>query len=397
MENKLLQPFITEAVRKHQQTAVDLCDDLYAHPEVSDQEFRSSQEIVDILRKAGYEVEYPYLGHPTAFRGMLDNGDGPAVGILVEYDALPGIGHGCGHNAHGSMSVLAALAMTELKDKFKGKVYVYGTPAEEEAGAKVPMAAKGAFDGLSLALMIHSWSGGKSMADMDVLSLRNYIIEFTGLSAHAVAGPWKGHSALACARKFLDLIDARRECFTPDIHVNGVITEGGVFPNILPAKAVVRLEIRTDSQGKLEQMDEAVRNCAKGACLALDCDVSFAKGFEDFADMVRVPVLEQATMQLFEELGQDYEPVPTPCGSSDVGNVSYHCPTIQPQLSISDTFYALHTEQFRDETIKPKGHEAVAVGAQLIASLVYRTLTDAQFREDVQHSYEEQKEKKLNS
>ena len=144
-------------------------------------------------------------------------------------------------------------------------------------------------------------------------------------------------------------------------------------------------------------MDEIVRNCAKGACIALDCDVSFAKGFEDFADMVRVPVLEQATMQLFEELGQDYEPVPTPCGSSDVGNVSYHCPTIQPQLSISDTFYALHTEQFRDETIKPKGHEAVAVGAQLIASLVYRTLTDAQFREDVQHSYEEQKEKKLNS
>ena len=394
MAEKIMKSFVEEAVRKHHHVAVELCDDLYAHPELPDQEFRSSQKIVDILRKAGYQVEYPYLGYPTGFCGVLDNGDGPRVAILTEYDALPGLGHACGHNVHGSMSVLAALAMTELKDKFKGKVYVFGTPAEEEDGAKVGMAARGSFNQMSLALMIHSWSGGKSLADMDVLSLRNYIIEFSGLSAHAVAGPWEGHSALACARKFLDLIDARRECFTPDIHVNGVITEGGSFPNILPDRAVVRLEIRTGSLARLDQMDEDIRKCAKGACIALDCDVKFTRGFEDFADMVRVPVLEGAVQQLFEELGQPYEQVPEARGSSDVGNVSYHCPTIQPQLSISDTFYALHTEQFREETVKPRSHEAIAVGAQLIAGLVYQTMTDDGFREAVYHSYTEQLEKK---
>ena len=131
--------------------------------------------------------------------------------------------------------------------------------------------------------------------------------------------------------------------------------------------------------GKAEDADADGFSCGR---------FEFVRG--DLAD-------ETAVEELMGDLGRTTELVPIPNGSSDVGNVSYHCPTIQPQLSISDTFYALHTEQFRDETIKPKGHEAVAVGAQLIASLVYRTLTDAQFREDVQHSYEEQKEKKLNS
>ncbi|MEM5780092.1 MAG: M20/M25/M40 family metallo-hydrolase, partial [Lawsonibacter sp.] len=301
----------------------------------------------------------------------------------------------CGHDVHGSMAVLAALAMAELKDKFKGKVYVFGTPAEEENGAKVGMAEQGAFDDMSLAVMIHSWSGGDSIADMDVLSLRCYLVEFKGQSAHAVAGPWKGHSALAAARKFLDLIDARRECFTPDIHVNGIITDGGRQPSILPDRAEIRLEFRTDSMTKLEAMNEVVLKCANGAAMALDCQVGFTKGFDDFADMVRVPVLEQAVIALMDELNRPHAEVQNPSGSSDVGNVSYRCPAIQPMLSICDTFYALHTEEFRDATVKPAAHEAIAAGAELIAALVLRTLTDAEFRQKVYDSYLERKAKKL--
>lgn len=397
MDHKKPEAFIAEAVKKHHQTAVALSDDLYAHPELPDQEFRSSEKIVEILRQAGYEVEYPYLGYPTGFKAVLDCGEGPSAAILTEYDALPGLGHACGHNVHGSMSVLAALALAEVKDKIKGKVIVFGTPAEEEDGAKVGMAAKGAFEGLAAAMMIHSWSGGKSLADMDVLSLRNYIVEFTGLSAHAVAGPWKGHSALAAARKFLDLIDARRECFTPDIHVNAVITEGGQFPNILPDKAVVRMEIRTDSQGKLEEMDQVVRKCAQGVCLALDCQHTFTKGFDDFADMVRVPTLEEAVIQFYQDKGMPYDPVPAPNGSSDVGNVSYRCPTIQAQVAICQVPHALHTVEFREETVREPAHQAIADGGELIANIIYRVLTDADFRDEVYRTYTQQKEKKLNS
>ena len=385
---------LVSAIEKHWQQAVELSDDLYAHPERPDQEFRSSQKVVDMLRAAGYEVEYPYMGYPTGFRAVLKNGEGPSAALLIEYDALPELGHACGHNAHCAMAVLAALA--EAKDQFQGTVYAFGTPAEEENGAKIGMAAKGAFDGLSLATMIHSWSGPASISDMDVLSLRCYLVEFKGVSAHAVAGPWKGHSALAAARKFIDLIDARRECFTPDVHVNSVFKESGLQPSILPDRAVVRIEFRTDSMAKLEQVDEIIEKCAKGAAMALDCTVSFSKGTEDFADMVRVPVLEDAVEDLLHEMGRASEPVRIPNGSSDVGNVSYHCPAIQPLLTIGETFYALHTPEFREETIKEPAHQAIADGAKLLGSLVLRALTDEEFRDAAQKSYLAQKEKKLN-
>ena len=387
---------LVSAIEKHWQQAVELSDDLYAHPELPDQEFRSSQKVVDMLRAAGYEVEYPYMGYPTGFRAVLKNGEGPSAALLIEYDALPELGHACGHNAHCAMAVLAALALAEAKDQFQGTVYAFGTPAEEENGAKIGMAAKGAFDGLSLATMIHSWSGPASISDMDVLSLRCYLVEFKGVSAHAVAGPWKGHSALAAARKFIDLIDARRECFTPDVHVNSVFKESGPQPSILPDRAVVRIEFRTDSMAKLEQVDEIIEKCAKGAAMALDCTVSFSKGTEDFADMVRVPVLEDAVEDLLHEMGRASEPVRIPNGSSDVGNVSYHCPAIQPLLTIGETFYALHTPEFREETIKEPAHQAIADGAKLLGSLVLRALTDEEFRDAAQKSYLAQKEKKLN-
>ena len=387
---------LVSAIEKHWQQAVELSDDLYAHPELPDQEFRSSQKVVDMLRAAGYEVEYPYMGYPTGFRAVLKNGEGPWAALLIEYDALPELGHACGHNAHCAMAVLAALALAEAKDQFQGTVYAFGTPAEEENGAKIGMAAKGAFDGLSLATMIHSWSGPASISDMDVLSLRCYLVEFKGVSAHAVAGPWKGHSALAAARKFIDLIDARRECFTPDVHVNSVFKESGLQPSILPDRAVVRIEFRTDSMAKLEQVDEIIEKCAKGAAMALDCTVSFSKGTEDFADMVRVPVLEDAVEDLLHEMGRASEPVRIPNGSSDVGNVSYHCPAIQPLLTIGETFYALHTPEFREETIKEPAHQAIADGAKLLGSLVLRALTDEEFRDAAQKSYLAQKEKKLN-
>lgn len=389
-----MQSFIKNAVKQHHGKAIALSDDLKAHPELPDQEFRSSEKIVKLLREAGYEVEYPYLGFPTGFRGLLDNGEGPSAAILVEYDALPGLGHACGHNVHGSMSVLAALAMAEIKDKFQGKVYVFGTPAEEENGAKVGMAKQGAFDGQSLAVMIHSWSG-TNIADMDVLGLRCYLVEFKGQSAHAVAGPWRGHSALAAGRKFLDLIDARRECFTPDIHVNAVITDGGKYPNILPDRTEIRLEFRTDSRVKLDSVEETIRKCAQGAALALDCTANFTEGFEGFDDMVRVPALEEEVISILDEMGRPHTEVQVPNGSSDVGNVSYRCPTIQPLLSISDTFYALHTTEFREETGKPAAHAAIADGAELIAELVYRTLSDVEFRDKVQNSYLESRAKKL--
>ncbi len=382
-----LEKFINQAVGRHHLTAIQLSDDLADNPELSNKEYETSRKIVEILRKGGYEVEYPYLGYNTAFCGVFANGEGPSIAILVEYDALPEIGHACGHNVHGSISLLAGLAMVELKDHFKGKIYVIGTPGEEEDGAKIWMANKGIFDEMSLAVMVHSWSGGEYIPNMDVLSLRNYFIEFHGKTAHAVAGPWEGRSALAAARKFLDLIDARRECFTPDIHVNGIILEGGKAPNIIPDYAKIRLEFRTDSMAKLEQVNDMIVKCMDGIALALDCKVTKKFGFDDFADMVRVKPLEEEMTRILEGLGKKVSPVMRPNGSSDMGNASYRCPSLQPLFSITQDKFALHTKEFANSTTETEAHEAIASGANAIVQLSLKVLNDNIFRKSVYDSF----------
>lgn len=382
-----LMPEIQKAVAAHLDDAAQLCSELKKHPELPYEEFESSRKMVEILKNAGFETTYPFAGYDTAFSAVLDNGDGPSVAILAEYDALPEIGHGCGHNLHGSLSILAGLTLMDLKDKFQGKLHIIGTPAEEENGAKIRMAAQGIFDEMSLAMMVHSWSGGISIPDMDVLSLRCYIVEFFGESAHAVAAPWQGKSALAAGRKFLDLLDARRECFTPDIHVNAVILDGGLAPNIIPDYTKIRLEFRTASMGRLEQVDDMIKKCATASSIALDCTVKLELGLSDFADMVRNDVLEQEAAKLFTLVGQKTGPVAPPIGSSDMGNVSYHCPAIQPLLSIADETFSLHTTAFCDATIQPKAKESMGQGAEVLVALALKTFNDQSFRNEVSDSF----------
>ena len=311
------------------------------------------------------------------------------MALLVEYDALPVVGHACGHNVHGSMSILAAMALAQHKELFQGTLYVVGTPAEETAGAKVGMAAQGAFDGMDLAIMIHSWSGGSSIPDQDVLSLGSYDIRFLGRSAHAAGAPWAGHNALTAARKFLDLLDACRESFTSDIRVSSIITSGGRATNVIPDQADVRMEYRTDSQRKLKELDETVHACAQGAAMALKCQVEFQPTFDSFMDMVRVPALEEYSAQLMSELGRTIAPVTPPMGSSDVGNVSYHCPTIQPLLDICPEPFAPHTHEFCAATITDRAHQTIADGAEFLSAMALRVFNDEDFRRRVRASFEE--------
>jgi amidohydrolase len=386
-ENSALEKRVKEAVKKHHRTAVALSEDLAAHPELPHQEFESSKRIATLLTKSGFAVLYPFQGYATAFSAVLDNGPGADAAIMVEYDALPEIGHGCGHNLHGSLSVLAGLALMELKDLFGGKIHVIGTPGEEADGAKVGMAENGVFDGMAVAMMMHSVGGGACQPDMDALSLRCLDVTFLGRGAHAAAAPWEGHSALAAARKFLDLIDARRECFTPDIHVNGVILDGGKAPNIIPERSALRVEFRTDSAARLKNVDEMVVKCANAAAMALECEVALKQTYPDFADMVRVPVLEDEVAKILTGMGKKVIPVSPPIGSTDVGNVSYRCPSIQPLVAITDEPLALHTVEFANATLKPPARDALAFGAETLVLLTLKVLRDEAFRREVHDAF----------
>jgi amidohydrolase len=376
-----------KAVRGHFAKARDLSAALAARPELSGEEFESAALFARTLETAGYRIETPFCGMPTAFRAEMKNGEGPALAILAEYDALPGIGHGCGHNLHGALSVLTALALAELRELFRGTVYVIGTPDEEVRGGKIVMAEQGVFDGLALAMMMHSCAGGFCQANMDALSLRGYTVSFTGRSAHAAAAPWEGRSALAAARKFLDLIDARRECFTQDIKINGIITKGGDAVNIIPGHAELRLEFRTGSMGTLSAVDEMVKKCARGAAIALDCEESWRRDFDDFADMVRVESLENEIEHIFAGLGLKTKPVALPIGSTDVGNVSYRCPAIQPLLSIAAEALALHTAEFAAATCRPESLEVMALGAEALTLLALKVFDDEQFRLKINNEF----------
>jgi amidohydrolase len=289
---------------------------------------------------------------------------------------------------------LAVLALKDLVDLFDGEVHVIGTPAEEANGAKTVMAEDGVFDGMAAAMMMHS-TGGVCRPDMDALSLRCRDVAFHGRSAHAAAAPWEGHSALAAARKFLDLIDARRECFTPDIRVNGVILEGGKAPNIIPDRAELRVEFRAESMAGLERVDEIVIKCSDAAALALDCTVTRKPTYPDFADMVRVEALEDEITAILTGLGQKVSKVSPPIGSSDVGNVSYRCPAIQPMIAITDEFLALHTAEFAAATLKPAAHDALATGAEALVLLSLKLLRDEGFRRKVHEDFIQCRERKL--
>ena len=365
---------IEAAVAKHFKTAAALSRDLAAHPEISHEEFESSRKIAALLEEAGFAVEYPFQGYPTAFRATYTNGEGKAAAFLVEYDALPGLGHACGHNLHGALSVLSGLAMIELRNEFRGTISLVGTPGEEQAGAKIGMAQAGVFDGLSLAAMMHCAGGGSCQSNMAALGFRQFDLFFEGRAAHAVAAPWEGASALACARKFIDLVDARRECFTQDIHFNAVFKDGGAAPNIIPATACLRFDIRADSSEKLDAMERLVRKCIDGAALAMDCTARLVQASGEYAAMKRLPEWEEKAASALRARGFDVAPVSPPLGSTDVGNVSQRCPAIQPLLAVTGKPFPWHTPEFAAACLTPEAEDAMRRGAEVLVELALDAL-----------------------
>ncbi len=383
---------VNEAIDRFAPEAISLSDDLAANPEVSEQEFEASRKHAAFLEKAGFDVEIPFFGIPTAYRGRIDRGSNGRVALLAEYDALPGIGHACGHNVHGAMSLLAGAALRTVMDDLGGDLWVTGTPAEETNGAKIRMAAEGLFDEVDLALMIHC--GGKdSYVRYRALAMDALEFRFKGRAAHAAGAPWEGRNALNGASLFFHAVDMLRQHVRPEIRMHGIISQGGAAPNIVPETAVARFYFRSPYRSQLDRLLERVYKVVQGAALATETEVEWEKFELSFDEVQPNEAAETMMEEIFTELGVPFVPCPGAQGSSDVGNVSKRCPALQPTLSITSQPTAWHTREFAAATVQPEAHEALVKGARLLAAASLRTFLDPELRKRMREDFQREKGK----
>ena len=324
---------------------------LFDNPELSDEEFESSKYLCKVLEDHGFSVTMPYAGLPTAFRAELENGDGPTVGFLAEYDALPGYGpekkpaHACGHNWIAATCLGAGLVLAKMKDSWSGKVVVFGTPAEETAGRKADMADAGAFDDVDAAFQFHLNATTNLRAQ--ALAMYSAEFEFFGKAAHAAAYPHDGVNALDAVLLTFNAVSFLRQQVTPDVRIHGIITEGGEAPNIIPDHCVCQFYVRAARSDYMMEVMEKVMDCARGAALMTGTELKvnhYENKFDDLnLNKVLINLLErQMAASGFEEL----DPNDELGGSTDVGNTSYRCPTAYGNVGIADETITCHQEAF---------------------------------------------------
>ncbi len=351
----------------------ELSEYIYHNPELGNQEFKAVEILTSFLEEHHFTVEREFLNIKTAFRATFDSKkEGPTIGYLCEYDALPEIGHGCGHNMIGPMSAGAGVLLSKILDEVGGRIVVYGTPAEETDGAKVILAENGVFDELDVAMMAHPAS--ETIRSGDTIAL--YPLQFTykGKTAHAAASPHEGINALNSVIQLFNGIDALRQHVTPDVRMHGIITNGGVAANIVPDEAVAQFYFRAATKEILEDVVEKVKKIAEGAALMTGATLSMERYELPYDNLVTNENLSEAFNENLRMLGITEIKEKKSAGSSDIGNVSHITPTIHPYIGISDCYITGHSRALADATITPLGHERLLVGTLALAYTGYDVL-----------------------
>lgn len=340
---------------------------IYDHPELGHEEFLSSEAHIKLLEKYGFKVEREYMGLKTGFRAEYINGVSntdqdrvPTVSYLAEYDALPKVGHGCGHNILGTVSTGAAIQLAKNMGDAVGKVVVIGTPAEETDGAKVKYAAEGAFDDIDAALIAHPfYRYEKSGHSLAIRALR---FTFKGKAAHAVSAPHQGINALDACILMFNGIGLLRQQLLPSAYIHGIITEGGTAANTIPDLVVADFYVRAETLTYLNEVREKVEACAKAGAAAAGAQVDIEEFEAGNDNLITNQTIMECLADNWRKVGitEIIDALPA-CGSSDVGNVSHVCPTIHPYYSIMapGEEHPTHTEEFREATLREPAKESL--------------------------------------
>jgi amidohydrolase len=349
---------------------VAVAHDLAAHPETNYAEFHAHDVLVDVLDGAGLDVEPHAGGLETAFVARAGSGSGPTVAILCEYDALPGVGHACGHNVIAAIGAGAGIAAGSVVDELDGRLVVLGTPAEEGGGGKVELLHAGAFEGIDVALMVHP--ADADLTRMDTIAVAQFVVRYEGLAAHAAAAPELGRNALDAAVLGYVNVAALRQHIAEDERIHGIFTEAGEAANVVPATAEAVWFVRSPTLASLEPLCERVRACLRAGAEAAGCAVTITPQGHPYAEMVDNPVLVERYVAIAATTGRQVG-VPDSrrrvVGSTDMGNVSHLVPSIHPMIQVAPPDVAIHTAAFAEAAVSPAAERAVADGAQILARL----------------------------
>ncbi|GGZ93350.1 amidase [Streptomyces subrutilus] len=352
---------------------------LHADPELAYEEHRSARRITDLVERAGFDVERGAYGLPTAFRATAGGGD-LVIGICAEYDALPGIGHACGHNVNGSASVAAALALAPLADELGITVKLLGTPAEESGGGKVDMLREGAFDDLAAAMMVHA--APSDSVGMGSLAISSWQVAYTGRAAHAAAMPERGVNAADAMMIAQVAIAAHRQQLRPGAVVSGVVTRGGDAANVIPAHTTADYDCRAASSEELAELQARVRACFEAGALATGAELALESVGNDYADLRQDFAIGRSYLGAARDLGrrvQDCDPT-IRGGSTDMGNVSHLVPTIHPMIGYDCGDAIMHNPEFTRYGVSAGADRAVLDGGLAMAWTAIELASDAEHR-----------------
>jgi amidohydrolase len=358
---------VAEAVEAARDEIIDLSHRIHADPEPAFEEHHASAWVAEALRRHGFEVEHPAGSLATAVRATRRGGKGgevPRIGILAEYDALPGLGHGCGHNTMAASGVGAAVALAAIADDLPGEIVFLGTPAEERGSGKQIMIDDGLFEGVDAALLFHPCD--RSHVESIALASEDVTVVFHGLQAHAASDPWKGKNALDAMIQLFSSVGLWRQQLRPTARVHGIITEGGTAANIIPDRTSAWFMLRSDEQAYYEEMKVQFGRMAEAAALATGTtvDVTYSGGATTMRNNRPLAERFRANMTAFgiEDMGDDPN-----AGSTDMANVSWVCPTIHPDLAICEEGVPGHSIAFRDAAVAPRADETTLLAATLVA------------------------------
>ncbi|MBS4201249.1 M20 family metallopeptidase [Bacillus sp. FJAT-49732] len=382
---------INESIETNREKYIETSQVIHANPEIGNQEFFASKRHVDTLAEAGFEVQTAVAGHETSFFAVKDSGvPGPTIAFLAEYDALPGLGHACGHNIIGTTSVAAGIALSQVLLETGGRVAVLGTPAEEggpNGSAKGSFVKHGFLEDIDVALMIHP--SGRTSLTGETLAVDPLDFHFYGKAAHAAASPEKGINALDAVILLFNGISALRQQLPTDVRIHGIITHGGDAPNIIPEYASARFYIRASTWKRTEEVANKIRAIAEGAGLATGAKVKVERFQNEVQDFVLNSVLDSVLHEELEAVGETvHTEKSTGKGSTDAGNISYAVPTAHPHIKIGPDDLIAHTDEFRECAKSELGNEALIKGAKALAATGYRLLTDSVLLHKVKKEHE---------